>query len=168
MAIVGQAIGSVISAASTVGVGTALTIGGTLASISSSNRAAGAQRRAIQLQQRQQKLAVQRSRRKSIRESQLLRAQQLSAGVASGAQAGSGVAGGGASIFSNLGAAFGFSTAGSGISNQISEANQSAATYNAQAGTASAIAGFGNFAIENDLFATPPASPNLGTGMTRE
>ena len=162
---IGAAIGGAVSSA---GLGTVLAIGGTIASVGASNRAAAAQRRAIGLQQRAQQLQVQQSRRKAIRESQLMRAQQLSMGVAAGAQAGSGVAGGGASIFSNLGASFGFSTAGSGIARQISQANQSAATYNAQAGLGSAIAGLGTnvFGVTNP-FAPKATAPDLSTGIVQ-
>ena len=160
-------IGSALGGASAVG--TALAVGGTIASVSAANRAAGAQREAIALQQRAQKLQVQRSRRQSIRQAQLMRAQQMTMGVAAGAQAGSGVAGGQSSIFSNLGQAFGFSTAGSGIAQQISMANQNAATYNAQAGVGSALAGFGTNVLGADLssFFQPQKPRDLGVGMEK-
>jgi len=161
-------IGSALGGASAVG--TALAVGGTIASVGAANRAAGAQREAIALQQRAQKLQVQRSRRQSIRQAQLMRAQQMTMGTAAGAQAGSGVAGGQSSIFSNLGLAFGFSTAGSGIAQQISMANQNAATYNAQAGIGSALAGFGTNVLGGDLssFFQPEQKPrDLGVGMRR-
>ena len=172
MAPVFSAIGSIGAALGGSGsaLGSILSIGGTIASVGAANRAAGAQREAIALQQRAQKLQIQRSRRQSIRQAQLMRAQQMTMGTAAGAQAGSGVAGGQSSIFSNLGQAFGFSTAGSGIARQISMANQSAATYNAQAGVGSAIAGFGTNVLGGNLssfFQPQQQAPDLGVGITR-
>lgn len=164
LASIGAALGT---SASTIG--TVLAIGGTIASVGASNKAAAAQRRAIGLQQRAQHLQVQKSRRAAIRESQLMRAQQLSMGVAAGAQAGSGVAGGGASIFSNLGAGLGFSTAGSGIARDISAANQSMTTYNSQASMWGAVAGFGTNVLGGGLsFGADKQAPSTEALLGRE
>jgi hypothetical protein len=116
-------------------IGAVASVGGTIASIS-------AQKKASRLQQQQQTLATRRSQREAVREAQIRRAQTMASAQAFGAVGGSAVAGGTASLGSQLGGALGFSSQMSGLSNQISMAQSRAAT-------AGAIANFGG-----DIFKT--------------
>lgn len=130
-------------------IGAVASIGGTIASVS-------AQRKAARLQQEQQTLATRRSQREAIREAQIRRAQTMASAQAFGAVGGSAVAGGTASLGSQLGGALGFSSQMSGLSKEISIAQS-------QAATAGAIAGLGGdvfqTAMSYDPFAPKKATP---------
>lgn len=127
-------------------IGAVATVGGTIASVS-------AQRRASRLQQQQQTLATRRSQRQAIREAQIRRAQTMSAGQALGVSGGSGVAGGISSLGSQLGGALGFSSQMSGLSNEISVAQNRAATAGALSNLGGSVfqaaGGFGAFGSSN-------------------
>lgn len=108
-----------------------------------------AQKRAAGLQRQQQQLQSRRSQRQAVRESQILRAQgQVQAG-ALGVTAGSGLAGGQASLSSQLGGNIGFAGQMSGLSQNISMQQSRAQTAGAVAGLGgtlfSAAGGFGAF-----------------------
>ena len=113
----------------------AVTAGSTAVSINQ-------QKKAIKAQRRQQGLSARRSQRQAIRESQIRRAQgQVQAG-AMGVTGGSGLAGGQASLSSQLGGNLGFAGQMSGLSQQISMAQS-------RAQTAGAVAGLGMQAFAN-------------------
>lgn len=116
-------------------IGAVTSVGGTIASVS-------AQRKASRLQQRQQDLATRRSQRQAFREAQIRRAQTMASAQALGAVGSSAVAGGTASLGSQLGSSLGFASQMSGLSNQISMAQS-------RANTAAAVANFGG-----DIFRT--------------
>ena len=107
-------------------IGAVASVGGTIASVS-------AQRKASRLQQQQQTLATRRSQREAVREAQIRRAQTMASAQAFGAVGGSAVAGGTASLGSQLGGALGFSSQMSGLSKQIGIAQSRAATAGAVA-----------------------------------
>ena len=73
--------------------------------------------------QEQERLAVRRQRRQSIREAQIIRARQKNVAQGMGA-VGSAVSGGAASIGSQLSAALGYSTQQSGLSEEILQGQQ--------------------------------------------
>jgi hypothetical protein len=130
-------------------IGAVASVGGTVASLN-------AQKRASRLQQQQQTLATRQSQRQAIREAQIRRAQTMSSAQALGAVGGSAVAGGTASLGSQLGGALGFSSQMSGLSKQIGIAQSRAAT-------AGAIANLGGdvfqTAMSYDPFAPKKATP---------
>lgn len=110
-------------------IGAVASVGGTIATVN-------AQKKASRLQQQQQQLATRQSQRQAIREAQIRRAQTMSSAQALGAVGGSAVAGGTASLNSQLGSSLGFSSQMSGLSNQIGMAQS-------RANTAGAIANLG-------------------------
>lgn len=121
--------------------------GAAIAGTVQSNRA---QKRAAGLQRQQQQLQSRRSQRQAVREAQLRRAQaQVQAG-ALGVTGGSGLAGGQASLSSQLGGSLGFAGQMSGLSQGISMQQSRAQTGQAIAGLGgslfSAAGGFGAFA----------------------
>lgn len=101
----------------------ALVIGAvaTVAGAIQSNRNA---RESLGLQQEQQELQTRRSRRASIREFQIRRAAAVAGAVGSGSFDSSGGAGGIGSLGSQLGSNLGFSTAMSGLSGEINNAER--------------------------------------------
>jgi hypothetical protein len=84
------------------------------------------QRKAADLQQKQQAVETRRSQRQAIREAQIRRAQITQSSVAGGSNLGSGLAGGMSSIGSQIGSSLGYSTQMSGLSKEISMASQKA------------------------------------------
>ncbi len=124
-------------------IGAVASVGGTVASLN-------AQRKASRLSQQQQQLATRQSQRAAIREAQLRRAQTMSSAQALGAIGGSAVAGGTASLGSQLGGSLGFSSQMSGLSGQIGMAQSRATNFNALAGLGGNLfemaGGFGAFA----------------------
>ena len=130
-------------------IGAVAAVGGTIATVNAQNRAS-------RLQREQQQLATRQSQRQAIREAQIRRAQTMSSAQALGAVGGSAVAGGTASLNSQLGSSLGFSSQMSGLSNQIGMAQS-------RANTASAIANLGGSvfqtAMSYDPFAPKKATP---------
>ncbi len=118
-----QAI-SVISAVATVA--------GTVGSYAASRKASKASKE-------QNALVDRRNRMSAIREAQIKRAQALSFAAASGGLGSSAQQGGISSLGSQLGSGLGFSSQMTGLSNQISSANQSANAYGALAGIGSTV-----------------------------
>ena len=100
------------------------------------------QKKAIKATRRQQGLSARRSQRQAIRESQIRRAQSQVQAGAMGVTAGSGLAGGQASLSSQLGSNIGFAGQMSGLSQQISMAQS-------RAQTAGAVADLGMQAFAN-------------------
>ena len=113
-------------------------IAGTVGAISSVTQA----NKAARLQRQQSELQNRRSQRQAFRESQIRRAQVLAGAGATGAQYGSGVAGGLGSLGSQLGETMGFSGQMSGLNNQISMASA-----NSQTAGAFSKMGFGLFNV---------------------
>lgn len=117
-------------------------VAGTAVSINQQKKAAAATRR-------QQGLSARRSQRQAIREAQIRRAQSQVQAGAMGVTGGSGLAGGQASLSSQLGGSLGFAGQMSGLSQQISMAQSRAQTAGAIAGLGSqvfsAAGGFGAF-----------------------
>ena len=113
-------------------------------------QSAAAQRRAVDLQERQQQVATRRSRRQAIRQAQIARANAISAGANLGGLFGSSLQGGVSSLSSQLGSEMGFSTQMSGLSRDISSAQRSAARWGAISqlgfGLFNALGGFGGIA----------------------
>ena len=131
------------------------TVAGTVSSISSQKKAARAQ-------QRQQQLQTQRSQRQAIREAQIRRAQTQSTALGAGVTGGSALGGGLSSLSSQLGGSLGFAGQMSGLSKEISIANQKASTAGAIAGLGmQAFSTFGGF----DGGVTPPTEGQLLTGL---
>lgn len=132
-------------------IGAVSAVGGTVASLN-------AQKRASRLQQQQQTLATRRSQREAVREAQIRRAQTMASAQALGAVGGSAVAGGTASLGSQLGGALGFSSQMSGLSKQIGMAQSRAAT-------AGAIANLGGDVFKMaggfDSFGSQAQGPNV-------
>lgn len=120
-------------------------VAGTAVSINQQKKAAAATRR-------QQGLSARRSQRQAIREAQIRRAQgQVQAG-AMGVTGGSGLAGGQASLSSQLGGNLGFAGQMSGLNQQITMAQS-------RAQTAGDIAGLGMQAFQN--------SDAIGAGLDK-
>lgn len=108
-------------------IGAVSSVVGTIGAVQS----AAAQRRAVDLQEKQQKVATRRSRRQAIRQAQIARANAISAGATLGGLFGSSLQGGLSSLGSQLGGELGFSTQMSGLSKDISSAQRSAARWGA-------------------------------------
>ena len=117
-------------------------VAGTAVSINQQKKASAAPRR-------QQGLSARRSQRQAIREAQIRRAQSQVQAGAMGVTAGSGLAGGQASLSSQLGGSLGFAGQMSGLSQQITMAQSRAQTAGAIAGLGSQVfsdaGGFGAF-----------------------
>ena len=107
------------------------------------------QKKASAAQARQQGLSARRSQRQAIREAQIRRAQSQVQAGAMGVTGGSGLAGGQASLSSQLGSNIGFAGQMSGLSQQITMAQSRSQTAGAIAGLGSqvfsAAGGFGAF-----------------------
>ena len=117
------------------GIGLALLAAGTVVSVSE-------QKKASKAQARQQGLSARRSQRQAIREAQIRRAQSQVQAGAMGVTGGSGLAGGQASLSSQLGSNIGFAGQMSGLNQQITMAQS-------RAQTAGDIAGLGLSVIQN-------------------
>ena len=89
---------------------------------------------ASKAQARQQGLSARRSQRQAIREAQIRRAQSQVQAGAMGVTGGSGLAGGQASLSSQLGGNLGFAGQMSGLSQQVTMAQSEAQTGQAIAG----------------------------------
>lgn len=99
-------------------------------------------RQASKAQARQQGLETRRSQRQAIRESQIRRAQSQVQAGAMGVTAGSGLAGGQASLSSQLGGSLGFAGQMSGLSQEITMAQSRAQTAGAVANLGIELGGF--------------------------
>ena len=117
------------------GIGLALLAAGTVVSVSE-------QKKASKAQARQQGLSARRSQRQAIREAQIRRAQSQVQAGAMGVTGGSGLAGGQASLSSQLGSNIGFAGQMSGLNQQITMAQS-------RAQTAGAVADLGMSVIQN-------------------
>ena len=109
-------------------------------------------RQASKAQARQQGLASRKSQRQAIREAQIRRAQSQVQAGAMGVTGGSGLAGGQASLSSQLGGNLGFAGQMSGLNQQITMAQS-------RAQTAGDIAGLGMQAFQN--------SDAIGAGLDK-
>jgi len=111
---------------------------------------------ASKAQARQQGLSARRSQRQAIRESQIRRAQSQVQAGAMGVTGGSGLAGGQASLSSQLGGSLGFAGQMSGLSQQITMAQSRAQTAGAVAGLGMQVfQGLGGFDKLNAAFSKP-------------
>jgi predicted lipid-binding transport protein (Tim44 family) len=118
------------------GAGLALSAGSTFYSIQQQRKAASAQRT-------QQNVAARRSRRQTIREALIRRAETTSVANAVGADTGSGFSGSLGSLGSQLGSGLGFQSQMTGLSGIISSASSNAQTGQALAGLGSSLFSFG-------------------------
>ena len=111
----------------------AVTVASTAASISQSKKAQAAGERQAAAQRQQQEVAATRSRRSAFREAQIKRSQAQARAEALNASQGSGVAGGQASLQSQLGSGLGYAGQQTALSGLISQAGiqQQAALTNA-------------------------------------
>jgi len=100
------------------------------------------QRKASAATRRQQGLSARRSQRQAIRESQIRRAQSQVQAGAMGVTGGSGLAGGQASLSSQLGGSLGFAGQMSGLSQEITMAQSRAQTAGAVAKLGMELGGF--------------------------
>lgn len=100
------------------------------------------QRKASKATARQQGLASRKSQRQAIRESQIRRAQSQVQAGAMGVTGGSGLAGGQASLSSQLGGNLGFAGQMSGLSQEITMAKSRAQTAGAVANLGMELGGF--------------------------
>ena len=131
------------------GIGLALLAAGTVVSVSE-------QKKASKAQARQQGLSARRSQRQAIRESQIRRAQSQVQAGAMGVTGGSGLAGGQASLSSQLGGNLGFAGQMSGLSQQITMAQSRAQTAGAVADLGMQVfQGTGGFDKLNAAFSKP-------------
>ena len=125
------------------------TVAGTAVSIKQGKEASAATRR-------QQGLSARRSQRQAIREAQIRRAQSQVQAGAMGVTGGSGLAGGQASLSSQLGGSLGFAGQMSGLSQQISMAQSRAQTAGAVAGLGMQVfQDAGGFGQLNAAFSKP-------------
>jgi hypothetical protein len=123
---------------------------GATAAVASTAVSINQQKKASKAQARQQELSARRSQRQAIREAQIRRAQSQVQAGAMGVTGGSGLAGGQASLSSQLGGSLGFAGQMSGLSQQITMAQS-------RAQTAGAVAGLGMQAFQN--------SDTIGAGL---
>jgi len=145
---------------------------GTVMQVSAARKAAKAQQRMADLQERQQQIATRRSRRQAIRQAQIVRAQAISAGANYGGLQGSGLAGGLSSLGSQVGAELGFSTQMSGISSDINAAQKDFLKAQQQGSMWGAIGGLGfsvfrqagGFGAFSGGRSPTPTSPAAATG----
>ncbi len=145
-------------------IGAVATVGGTMMAYRQQKKAAAAQRR-------QQELATERSNRESIREAQLRRAMAIAAASGMGAIGGSALAGGVASLGSQLGSGLGFSSQMSGLSKDIEKFTSKANTWGAIAGMGSSLfqaaGGFSAFGKSADTSTKAP-TPAPGNNLMRD
>jgi hypothetical protein len=113
-------------------IGAVASVGGTVMAYNSQKRAARAARQ-------QQDLSTRRSNRQAIREAQIQRASTIAGAVGMGAMGGSALAGGLASLGSQLGSGLGFSSQMSGLSANIEKFQQRAQTWGAIASMGSSL-----------------------------
>jgi len=114
------------------------------------------QKKASKAQARQQGLSARRSQRQAIREAQIRRAQSQVQAGAMGVTGGSGLAGGQASLSSQLGGNLGFAGQMSGLSQQITMAQSRAQTAGAVANLGMQVfQGTGGFDKLNAAFSKP-------------
>jgi len=131
------------------GIGLALLAAGTVVSVSE-------QKKASKAQARQQGLSARRSQRQAIREAQIRRAQSQVQAGAMGVTGGSALAGGQASLSSQLGSNIGFAGQMSGLSQQITMAQSRAQTAGAVANLGMQVfQGTGGFDKLNAAFSKP-------------
>ncbi len=129
--------------------GATAAVAGTAVSIKQGKEASAATRR-------QQGLSARRSQRQAIREAQIRRAQSQVQAGAMGVTGGSGLAGGQASLSSQLGGSLGFAGQMSGLSQQISMAQSRAQTAGAVAGLGMQVfQDAGGFGQLNAAFSKP-------------
>lgn len=129
--------------------GATAAVAGTAVSIKQGKEASAATRR-------QQGLSARRSQRQAIREAQIRRAQSQVQAGAMGVTGGSGLAGGQASLSSQLGGSLGFAGQMSGLSQQITMAQSRAQTAGAVAGLGMQVfQGTGGFDKLNAAFSKP-------------
>lgn len=142
-----------------------------IASVAQANKAAKAQQRVAELQQRQQEVQAAASRRSAIRSAMVSKARAVATAQGLGAAGSSGVAGGISSLSSQLGANLGYQTEMSGLSRGITQYNSAAnraASMSRMFGSVSQ--GFGGFGGVIDYFGgsnTPAVqdySQSSGTG----
>lgn len=144
-------------------IGAVASVAGTVVSMSE-------QRKAARLSRQQQQVATRRSRRQAIRASQISRAQAVASAQATGSLGSSGAAGGIGSVSSRLGEALGFSTQMSGLSRDISSAQQRAATWGGIASLGGSLFSYGQSrgaTFSNPEPNRPPQFPGLNALVTR-
>jgi len=105
-----------------LGIGAAASVAGTVMSYE-------ARKKSSKLQAQQQAISTRHSRRQTIRQAQIARAQTIASASAQGATGSSAALGGVGSLGSQLGTEMGFSGVMSGLSAGINRANQQANTY---------------------------------------
>lgn len=110
-------------------VGTIAAVAGAGAAVVGTVQAGKAQKRAAQEQQKQQELVNRRQQRAAIREGQIRRAQGMASAQALGVAGGSLAGGGMSAIGSQVGSTLGFSSQVSGLSSNITDLTQKAATW---------------------------------------
>lgn len=119
----------------------ATAVAGTAYNISQTKKATRAGAQIAAKQEQQQKLREDRSRRRAFREFQIKRERTRAQAAALGAAGGSGVAGGLASLSSQYGATLGFSSAMTGLSQDITGLGVQQQTFLANAQTGAAVSG---------------------------
>lgn len=117
-------------------IGAVANVVGTVGSLVMQARSARLQRESIEKQDKQQQLAVRRSRRQAYRQTQIARARALTSAEGAGSLFGSGASGGIGALSSQLGSELGFQTSYSALSRGISQnaigisqANQAASLF---------------------------------------
>jgi len=136
----------------------ATAVAGTAYNISQTKKATRAGAQIAAKQERQQKLREDRSRRRAFREFQIKRERTRAQAAALGAAGGSGVAGGLASLSSQYGATLGFSSAMTGLSQDISELGVQQQGFLANAQTGQAVSGLAMGAL--------PFGPQIKSALT--
>lgn len=119
------------------GIGTATAVAGVV----QGNKAAKAQQRGVEAQRQQAQSQANRSRRQSIRQNLIARAQLRNQATAAGVSGGSGFSGGLSSATSQFGANLGFSGVQQGLQNNIFQAQSQAIGYQARASAFGSISG---------------------------
>jgi uncharacterized protein YcfJ len=102
----------------------------------------GQQQKASRAQAQQQSVKAAFERRQAVRQTQIQRSQMLASGTAMGGTGGSALAGGMASLGSQLGGNLGYGTQMSGISRNINMYNANASMLQGVAGFTGGLAGY--------------------------
>lgn len=149
-----------------LGIGAIAAVVGTGAQLYSGMQAAKEQKKAREAQQRQQNLQYRRSQISNLRQAQIASARSFVQAGAVGGLGGSGFAGGRSSFSAGFGADSGYASQISGLSNQISIAQQRAADWQGIGNIGGAVAGFGKqlFSYASSLPQSTATVPPGGIG----
>jgi Flp pilus assembly protein TadB len=151
----------VIATSTAILIAAATTVAATGYSINEQKKAAKAQGRAAEVQQKQQEVQYQASQRRAMRETQIRRTKGQATSQAAGVVGSSLYGGGFSSLSSQLGGTLGYGSQMSGLSQLITGFNAQAQQYASNASIGGDIAGLGA-----NVFNALGGSGYLQTGKT--